>query len=82
MAMCVQVDAAGLVSVVNPQPADLSTCSHVIQSSSEYLNNPLALSAQDGQVIGTAIMLCWAGAYVIRAIIAAINSADEDSASS
>lgn len=82
MALCVQVDGAGVVSVVNPQPADLSTCSHVIQSSSEYLNNPLALSPQDGQVIGTAIMLCWAAAYVVRSIIAAINSADEDSASS
>ncbi|SPD67817.1 conserved protein of unknown function (plasmid) [Cupriavidus taiwanensis] len=82
MALCVQVDGAGVVSVVSPQPADLSTCSHVIQSSAEYLNNPLALTAEDGQTIGTAIMLCWAVAYVVRVIISAMSSADEESASS
>ncbi|WP_354677109.1 hypothetical protein [Cupriavidus plantarum] len=46
------------------------------------MNNPLALSVQDAQVVGGGILLCWAGAYVIRVIIAAISSADEESASS
>lgn len=82
MALCVQVNGDGSVSVVNPQPADLTTCAYVVQSSAEFLNNPLALSAADGGVIGSAILLVWAGAYAIRAVLGALASGDESSASS
>ncbi|SOY66726.1 hypothetical protein [Cupriavidus taiwanensis] len=82
MALCVQVEASGAVSVVNPQPADLSTCAYLVQTSAEYLNNPLALSAADGGAIGSAILLVWAVAYAIRSVLAALASGDQDSASS
>ncbi len=82
MAVCVQVDGAGVVSVVQPQPADMSTCSHVIQSSAEYLNNPLALSVEDGQVIGYSILLVWALAYAARLAANAITDAGNGSANS
>lgn len=78
MALCVQVEASGAVSVVNPQPADLSTCAYLVQTSAEYLNNPLALSAADGASIGSAILLVWAVAYTIRAVLAALASYDEE----
>ena len=81
MAICVQVEASGALSVVSPQPADLSTCTHVIQSAAEHLNNPLALTPEDGQTIGMGIMLCWVVAYAVRAIAAALSSADNSSAS-
>lgn len=82
MALCVQVNGDGSMSAVVPQPSDLTTCAYVVQASAEYFNNPLSLSAQDGTTIGTAILLVWAGAYAIRAVLGALASADEESASS
>lgn len=70
------------MSAVTPQPADLSTCAYVVQSSAEHFNNPLALSAEDGGAIGSAILLVWAGAYAIRAVLGALASGDDPSASS
>ncbi len=81
MALCVQVNGDGSMSAVTPQPADLATCAYVVQTSAEHFNNPLALSAADGGTIGSAILLVWAGAYAIRAVLGAL-AADEDSASS
>lgn len=82
MAVCVQQDASGYVQVVNPQPTDLSTCSHVLQSSAEHLNNPLALTAEDGQTLGYSIMLVWAIAYACRLVAEVISDAGNDSARS
>lgn len=82
MALCVQVNGDGSMSAVSPQPADLNTCAYVVQSSAEVLNNPLALSAADGATIGTAILLVWAGAYAVRAVLATLSSGDDPSASS
>lgn len=81
MAICVQVNSDNTLSAVSPQPADLGTCAYVVTTSAEYTNNPLALSAQDGAVISTAILLVWAGAYAVRAILSALNTSDETSAS-
>lgn len=81
MALCVQVNSDNSLSAVSPQPADMGTCAYVVTTSAEYTNNPLALNAQDGAVIGSAILLCWAGAYVVRAILAALSTGDEPSAS-
>lgn len=82
MALCVQVNGDNTLSAVSPQPADLGTCAYVVTTSAEYFNNPLALSAQDGSVIGTAILLVWAGAYAIRAMLGVLATGDESSASS
>ncbi|XYI32386.1 hypothetical protein MNJPNG_09510 [Cupriavidus oxalaticus] len=82
MALCVQVNGDGSMSAVTPQPVDLGTCAYVVQSSAEHLNNPLALSATDGGAIGSAILLVWAVAYAIRAVLVALASGDQDSASS
>ncbi|WP_123957962.1 hypothetical protein [Cupriavidus necator] len=66
------------MSAVTPPPADLATCAYVVQSSAEFLNNPLALSAADGGAIGSAILLVWAVAYTIRAVLGALSSFDEE----
>ena len=79
--LCVQVDGTGALVAVSPQPADLSTCAYVVQASADYFNNPLALNAADGATIGTAILLVWAGAYAIRAVLAALASGDESASS-
>lgn len=81
MAVCVQVQGTGVLAVVSPQPADMSACAYVVQSAADYFNNPLLLSAQDGAAVGSAILLVWAGAYVVRAVLAALASGDEPSAS-
>ena len=81
MALCVQVNSDNSLSAVSPQPADMGTCAYVVTTSAEYTNNPLTLSVQDGGVIGSAILLVWAGAYVVRSILAALNTSDEPSAS-
>lgn len=81
MALCVQVNSDNTLSAVSPQPADMGQCAYVVITSAEYVNNPLALNAQDGAAIGAAILLCWAGAYVVRSILAALNTGDEPSAS-
>lgn len=81
MALCVQVNSDNTLSAVSPQPADMGTCAYVVTTSAEYVNNPLALNVQDGGTIGSAILLCWAGAYVVRAILAALSTGDEPSAS-
>jgi len=81
VALCVQVNTDNTLSAVSPQPADMGTCAYVVTTSAEYVNNPLSLSAQDGGTIGTAILLVWAGAYAARAILAALNTSDEPSAS-
>ncbi|MFJ1258838.1 hypothetical protein [Cupriavidus sp. CuC1] len=80
--MCVQVNGSGALVAVSPQPSDLSTCAYVVQASAEFLNNPLSLSAVDGQTVGTAILLCWAVAYGIRVVLVALAAGDVDSASS
>ena len=82
MALCVQVSGDGSLAVVNPQPSDMTQCAYVVQSSTEYFNNPLALSAQDGGTIGAAILLVWAGAYAIRAVPGSLSAGDDPSASS
>lgn len=82
MAVCVQQNSQGYLFVVTPQPADMSTCSHVLQSSAEYLNNPLALTAEDGQTLGFSIMLVWAIAYACRLVAEVISGAGNDSARS
>lgn len=82
MAVCVQQDSQGYLFVVIPQPADLSTCSHVLQSSAEYLNNPLALTAEDGQTLGYSIMLVWAIAYAGRLVLELLSDAGNESARS
>lgn len=80
MPLCVQVNSDNTLSAVSPQPADMGTCAYVVTTSAEHTNNPLALSAQDGGTIGTAILLVWACAYAIRAVLDALSTGDEPSA--
>ena len=73
MAICVQADASGVLSVVSPQPADVSTCAYVLQTAGEVLNNPLALSAADGAQVGWGILTVWTAAWAGRMLIRALS---------
>lgn len=77
MPICVAVNSDNTLAAVSPQPSDMSTCAYVMQTSADYLNNPLAVTAQDGAAIGTAILLVWAVAYAVRTVLSALSVADE-----
>lgn len=72
---CVEV-VAGALQLVNPQPADLSACSIVVGSYSEMSSELTRLSPAEGSQIAGAILLVWAGAWVVRSIAHAINVGD------
>lgn len=74
---CLTVDAAGVVSVANPQPADISTCTFVIGSYSEQVPDLLRIDEQGGIDIAVAVMTLLAVAYVFRALARAINFTDD-----
>ena len=63
---CVTIDAAGYVVAVNPQPAEVSGCAMVIAPGSAIVNNPFALTEEQGAEIGAAIAGLWVIAGVAR----------------
>lgn len=73
MAICVQADASGVLSVVSPQPASIATCAYVLQTAGEYANNPLLVSAEDGAQIGWGVVMVWTAAWVGRMLIRALS---------
>lgn len=75
---CVQADASGVLTIVNPQPTDISTCTYVIGNYSEQAPDLLRLDEQGGIDIAVAVMTLLAAAYVFRALARAINSTDEN----
>jgi hypothetical protein len=74
--ICAQADAAGVVSVVNPQPADISTCAMVLASPGELSMFP-PMTAAEGGVIASAIAAVWALAFVFRALGSLFNVSGE-----
>lgn len=65
--LCVQV-VGGAVVPVDPQPADLTTCTLVIPGPLEVASSPFVMSLEDGAAIGVAIFVVWAIAYGFRII--------------
>lgn len=74
---CVTSDASGVLSIANPQPADISTCTFVIGNYSEQVPDLLRLDEQGGIDIAVAVLGLLAVAYVFRALARAINSTDD-----
>lgn len=64
--LCVQQNPDGSLSVVSPQPVEISGCVLVVQSALEAGSNPFALSIDDAESIGSAILLTWAIAFGLR----------------
>jgi len=65
---CVYVDAAGYVRLVDPQPVDVSGCTMVLVSGNSVMNNPFAMTAEQGAQIGGAIAALWVIAGVFRVV--------------
>lgn len=74
--ICVQQDAQGVVSIINPQPADLSACTAVLVSPGE-LSVPWAISLEDGGAISLAIVAVWAVGWAFRQFARVLQSTDE-----
>lgn len=72
-ATCVQADGSGVLSVMAPQPADFSTCTLVVVAGTEVAASPFAMTIEQGQQIGMAIMLACAVAWGFRLLARAIN---------
>lgn len=72
MAQCVVIDGGGAIV-----PSASEPCSGFLMlSPSEFLNlsnNPFFLSAEDGALVGAAVVAVWATAYAFRAAISALN---------
>jgi uncharacterized protein (UPF0210 family) len=66
---CATWDAARQVILVDPPPADLSTCALLIPESGDSLNNPFMLSAEDGLAIAAAIVGVWIVGFGARVLI-------------
>jgi hypothetical protein len=73
MATCVEVDGAGFVVVVDPQPATFEACTLVLVSGSEHAASPLVLTVEEGGLIGGAIMLLWGAAFGLRMLRRALD---------
>ena len=74
--ICAQADISGVVSVLNPQPADISTCVMVLATPGE-LSMFSPMSAADGAVIASAIAAVWALGFVFRALGSFFNVSGE-----
>lgn len=70
---CVEINAAGVVMDVDPQPSDVSSCTLVLAVPAELQNDVMALTSTQGAEIGGAVLLVWAGAWVIRQVARALN---------
>lgn len=66
MALCVEVDASGVVVAVDPQPATFESCGLVLQSGAEVVASPFALDLAGAGALCAAFAALWAVAYVIR----------------
>ena len=74
--ICATYDASGVVSVVNPPPADLMGCALLIPTASDQGNNPFLLSAVDGMAIAWAVVAVWVVGFSGRVLIRALHLGD------
>lgn len=71
---CVGVDPSGVVVVINPEPADVSSCSLVLASPGEIGSSPFALDVPAAAAISAAVLLVWAVAWGCRQAINLLRS--------
>jgi heat shock protein HspQ len=63
---CVAINASGVVTDVDPQPSDTSTCTMVLAAPSEISASPFLLTLEEGGMIAVAISLLWGAAFGLR----------------
>ena len=73
MSLCATYNATGQVTILQPQPADTSTCSLMIPTSDDGMNI-FKLSAEDGTAIAFAIVTVWCVGFASRAVIRLLNT--------
>lgn len=73
----VQTPAYTVVTVVLPQPVDVTACSMVIGNYAETANPWNQLSAVQGAQIAGAILVVWAVGYAFRVLIKSLRTIDE-----
>jgi hypothetical protein len=66
---CATWDTGHQVILVDPPPADLSTCALLIPEADDTLNSPFSLSAEDGVAIAVAIVGVWIVGFGTRVLI-------------
>lgn len=72
--LCVEVLSDGSLFAIDPQPVDTIGCAYVLVSGADVL--PWALTIEQGQQIGVAIITVWAIAFCFRAVARALSTAD------
>ena len=75
--ICLVADVQGVLSVVQPQPADITTCTYVVGNYAEVANPWNQLTSADGALIGGAILVVWAVGYAFRVLIQFLKTLDE-----
>lgn len=75
--LCV-TQSNGALTVLDPQPADVTQCWAVIQSPYEAMTVPWALSVSDGQAVGTSFLAVLAVGWCFRMLIRQLFSVDEE----
>jgi len=78
MAICIEADVNGVLSLVDPQPGDTSTCPYVVTSGAEVGSVPWALTIEQAHEIGLAILLICAVAWSLRYIADFIDRNEEE----
>jgi len=79
MALCVSADLSGVISIVTPQPADLSSCTMLVLSASELPAIQQSLdSVQAAEFFSygfSAVMICYLAGFAVAAIRRPVRSA-------
>jgi hypothetical protein len=65
-------------TAMNPQPSDVTTCSTVLQSGGEVIQNPFSPSVSDGALIAAAVISVWGAAWAFKALILTLKGSDEN----
>lgn len=77
--LCATYDAEGVISIVLPAPADITTCALLIQTPAESANNPFMFSAEDGAAIAYAVVGVWCVGFAGRALIRSLALSGDSS---
>lgn len=71
MSTCVQTyyyNGRTYLVIPTTQPSDMTTCTHVIESGNEMLNNPFRMTPTEATELGVAIALLWVTVGVLKTV--------------
>lgn len=75
-----QIDST-TYQVASPQPETYTACTAILASPTDFSSQIFNISAAEGAQLSGAIVACWAGAYVIRLGIRALNIDEKETQS-